>query len=1358
MRNARLAGWRGAALGALALLAIVVSVGTFAAPDAGAQSPRDPSGLHCPPPMPPFPPIPCFDLGARDVATPIDDASRSTLSRTAQAQTYAETQSAQIQSSPPAAPTGLTATAGYNSVTLTWNDPGDSSITGYEYNVNHNATSTGNFTGWGPWTVISHSAAGTTSHTITGLTNGREYRYHVRAVSGDTKGVAAPNAAPWYVSATPHLPAPANLTATAGNARVTLSWGDPNNSSITGYEYQVNHNATSTGNLSGWGPWIAIPGSGAATTTYAISGLVNGREYRYHVRAVSGDTKGVAAPNADPWYVAATPAVGPPEAPTGLTATAGYNSVTLTWNDPGDPSITGYEYNVNHNNTGTGNLTGWSPWTAIDGSGAATTTYTISGLAHGREYRYHLRAVNAQGPSVGAPATGPPWFVTATPLEPPPPPPPPGNISVERICDERMKVTWWPSSGATGYDLDASIGGGHWQRMLTNENFTGFKFTHWLKNQTYWFAVRAVNAGGESAWVNSAAAPPPPCAVANLRVTTSTPGEGDLGADGGIVTATWDAGQRATAYHLDYNGVRVESDLSSTSHSWGVSSRGASDTVSVQSRKDGMTSPATSAAVAWLTASSVEDTTATLNIAGHSGDWYVRKITPSPFGSCDSAGSGATHDLTGLTASTAHTFAAYSDSACANAMARTTFTTNAFVPYVSNLSETSDNIGIAVSTASDVATGFTTGTNGGGYALQSVTIKFHDTTADPEHDLTVAIHAASAGNPASTATYTLDGDDPTSAGEYSYTCSGDCSLAAGTTYFLVLSGTGGAGKVYHWDTTASPNQTNTPNNFGWSIADATKRYYNNAWRDDSGWTGMIKVRATENPALSVGNISSTGATLRVGGHTGDWYYQQSHPSSGSCTAVTGSLSKTLTLTADTTYAYGAYSDSTCGTAIGETAYFSTTDVFVGNLAEAASSYCEAGINVNQPGNSAGSIKCATAFTTGGQSGGYTLSSVTGRFLAKQETSGTLGNIVVAIHQADTNNSSNPASGDLVTLSGGNPDTAGLYTYTCSGSGCDLDANTTYFVVFSTADTTGNKRYRLRTTTSDVEATYPAANGWTIDNLRYKYGSTAWAGAEQPAIMHIAAASKAPKLTVSSITATGATLTIANHTTVWYYKATSGPHTACQSEVAAGTDNKAISGLTAGTSYTYSAYSDNGCSTLLATAAPFTTDASLTASSVTATTATLTIAGHTGDWYYKATSGPHTTCQGPVTAGTDNTAISGLTAGTSYTYSAYSNSTCTTLLARAAQFTTTNPSLTASLAHVSGSTYTLSLTISGWTPNKDGGWYYKHQFDECNVAGTNTTISGNGIYSSSLSYTFTAYSASSCTSGNLIATAPAVTPP
>ena len=103
----------------------------------------------------------------------------------------------------PDAPAGLTATASDGSVTLSWDDPSDASITGYEYNVNHNDTSSGNLSGWGPWTAIAGSDSATTSHTFTGLTNGREYRYHLRAVNSAGNSTAAPNEAPWFASATP---------------------------------------------------------------------------------------------------------------------------------------------------------------------------------------------------------------------------------------------------------------------------------------------------------------------------------------------------------------------------------------------------------------------------------------------------------------------------------------------------------------------------------------------------------------------------------------------------------------------------------------------------------------------------------------------------------------------------------------------------------------------------------------------------------------------------------------------------------------------------------------------------------------------------------------------------------------------------------------------------------------------------------------------------------------------------------------------------------------------------------------------------------------------------------------------------
>ena len=77
-----------------------------------------------------------------------------------------------------------------------------------------------------------------------------------------------------------------------------------------------------------------------------------------------------------------------------------------------------------------------------------------------------------------------------------------------------------------------------------------------------------------------------------------------------------------------------------------------------------------------------------------------------------------------------------------------------------------------------------------------------------------------------------------------------------------------------------------------------------------------------------------------------------------------------------------------------------------------------------------------------------------------------------------------------------------------------------------------------------------------------------------------------------------------------------------------------------------------------------TAAKLAASDIGDTTATLTISGHTGSWWYRARdtgTSKWGTCTA-VAAGTTAVGISGLTAVRTYEYTAYSDSTCTTKLA------------------------------------------------------------------------------------------------
>ena len=146
------------------------------------------------------------------------------------------------------------------------------------------------------------------------------------------------------------------------------------------------------------------------------------------------------------------------------------------------------------------------------------------------------------------------------------------------------------------------------------------------------------------------------------------------------------------------------------------------------------------------------------------------------------------------------------------------------------------------------AAGFTTGANSSGYTLQSVTVKMANTVGSPT-GLTVAIHASSGGNPAASATYTLTGPNPPLPNaQNTYSCAGTCSLAGSAEYFLVLSATVPELGENHYKTelTSSDDETNTPADAGWSIANAVKYSDNGGdWTDsDSSSTLLFEVAAT----------------------------------------------------------------------------------------------------------------------------------------------------------------------------------------------------------------------------------------------------------------------------------------------------------------------------------------------------------------------------------------------------------------------------------------------------------------------------------------------------------------------------------
>ena len=190
------------------------------------------------------------------------------------------------------------------------------------------------------------------------------------------------------------LAAPTDLTATAGDARVELSWTRPSGT-IT--SYKILYSKTST---RGSASWVAIPGSGAGTETHTVTGLDNESEYSFQIRAVNGAGDGAATD-----WVTATPSSSPatPAAPTDLTATAGDAQVELSWTGPGG-TITSYE--IRYDKTG---VRGSASWVTIPGSDANTVTHLVTGLDNESEYSFQIRAVNGAGDGA---ATD---WVTATP-------------------------------------------------------------------------------------------------------------------------------------------------------------------------------------------------------------------------------------------------------------------------------------------------------------------------------------------------------------------------------------------------------------------------------------------------------------------------------------------------------------------------------------------------------------------------------------------------------------------------------------------------------------------------------------------------------------------------------------------------------------------------------------------------------------------------------------------------------------------------------------------------------------------------------------------------------------------------------
>ena len=323
-------------------------------------------------------------------------------------------------------------------------------------------------------------------------------RYKITAVP-----TTADNVAPSAPTSFLPLPsAPATLTATAASStQINLTWTD------VFYEsgYLIERSADgSTG-------WTQIGTASENATNYTDTGLTPATTYYYRVHGTNVTGNGAYSPIAN----ATTMQIAPP-APTGMTATAVSSSeIDLSWNDVA--TETGYLLERSPD--------GSSGWTQVNINAANVTTFADTGLAQGTTYYYRVHAFNLAGNSAYSSVASATTSVN--------PPAAPTALIASAASTTEIDLSWTDnSSNESGFNVERSPDGSTWTQINTTAaNATSYADTGLSGNTTYYYRVRATNAGGDSSYTSTANAttlPPAPAVPSGLGATAASSTEIDL--------------------------------------------------------------------------------------------------------------------------------------------------------------------------------------------------------------------------------------------------------------------------------------------------------------------------------------------------------------------------------------------------------------------------------------------------------------------------------------------------------------------------------------------------------------------------------------------------------------------------------------------------------------------------------------------------------------------------------------------------------------------------------------------------------------------------------------------------------------
>ena len=312
---------------------------------------------------------------------------------------------------PPGAPQHLNVSPhDSGALDLHWEAPasdGGSEITGHRVQWKEAAGS------WDTPADVSETTVTGTTHTITGLTDGVQYTVRVIAVNdlGDSDPSEEAAGTPGEAGS----PDPAQNTPATGAPTITgtAQVGETLTADTTGIA-----DADGLANVSYSYQWLSSRDTeiqDATASTYTLVAADEGKTIKVRVSFTDD------AANNETLTSDATVAVAaePPTRPKGLTGTVAHDAVSLTWDDPGDATITGYKIlRRDRALHGNGDFQ-----VHVDDTGSAAAAYIDRDVSPEGSYVYRIKARNAAGlsgrsghfradtpsaPAQNSPATGAP--------------------------------------------------------------------------------------------------------------------------------------------------------------------------------------------------------------------------------------------------------------------------------------------------------------------------------------------------------------------------------------------------------------------------------------------------------------------------------------------------------------------------------------------------------------------------------------------------------------------------------------------------------------------------------------------------------------------------------------------------------------------------------------------------------------------------------------------------------------------------------------------------------------------------------------------------------------------------------------